>query len=77
MPFGEDRRKFVSIGKFAEKHRTSVDEINQTSPAHFQIPRKMILLADQVRPFALTSKLQPRRRVVFEHYQKEIQAAYL
>ncbi|KAJ6566967.1 hypothetical protein B0H19DRAFT_716138 [Mycena capillaripes] len=55
----------------------SVDEVNQISPAHFQIPRKMILLADQARPFALTSKLQPRRRVVFENYQEDIQAAYL
>jgi hypothetical protein len=37
----------------------------------------MILLANPVRPFALTSKLQPRRRVVFENYQEEISAAYL
>ncbi|KAJ6509167.1 hypothetical protein C8R47DRAFT_965148 [Mycena vitilis] len=56
---------------------TSVEEVNQTSPAHFQIPRKMILLADPGKPFALTSKLQPRRQVVFEHYQAEIRAAYL
>ncbi|KAJ7684272.1 hypothetical protein DFH06DRAFT_969418 [Mycena polygramma] len=56
---------------------TSVEEVNQTSPAHFQIPRKMVLLADPGKPFTLTSKLQPRRRVVFEHYQAEIRAAYL
>ncbi|KAJ6452142.1 hypothetical protein C8R47DRAFT_1258379 [Mycena vitilis] len=42
-----------------------------------QFPQQMIVLADPKKPFALTSKLQPRRRVVFEHYQEEICAAYL
>jgi hypothetical protein len=37
----------------------------------------MILLADPAMPFALTSKLQPRRRVVFELYQEAISAASL
>ncbi|KAJ6461250.1 hypothetical protein C8R47DRAFT_1159650 [Mycena vitilis] len=55
----------------------SVKEANQSSPAHFQIPRQMILLANPNKPFALTSKLQPRRRVVLEDYQQEICAAYL
>ncbi|KAJ7882852.1 hypothetical protein B0H13DRAFT_2047560 [Mycena leptocephala] len=63
--------------KVYESLWVSVDEVNRKSPAHFQIPRKMILLANPVRPFALTSKLQPRRRVVFENYQEEISAAYL
>ncbi|KAF8209367.1 hypothetical protein K438DRAFT_2012181 [Mycena galopus ATCC 62051] len=55
----------------------SVDDANKTSPTHFQIPRKMVLLADPRKPFALTSKSQPRRRVVFDDYEEEIRAAYL
>ncbi|KAJ6606020.1 hypothetical protein DFH09DRAFT_966174, partial [Mycena vulgaris] len=38
---------------------SSVDEANSISPTHFQIPRKMIVLANPRKPFALTSKLQP------------------
>ncbi|KAJ7608063.1 hypothetical protein DFH06DRAFT_1111628 [Mycena polygramma] len=70
----------VDAAKRAKVYETlwaSVEEVNQASPAHFQIPRKMILLADPEKPFALTSKLQPRRRVVLESYQEEICAAYL
>ncbi|KAF7359033.1 Acetyl-CoA synthetase-like protein [Mycena sanguinolenta] len=55
----------------------SVDAANRTSPIHFQIPRKMVLLADPEKPFALTSKSQPRRRAVLEDYDGEISAAYL
>jgi len=55
----------------------SVDAANKTSPTHFQISRKMVLLADPRKPFALTSKSQPRRRVIFDDYEDEIHAAYL
>ncbi|KAJ7119146.1 hypothetical protein C8R44DRAFT_737971 [Mycena epipterygia] len=55
----------------------SVDESNRNSPTHFQIPRELVVLADPQKPFALTSKLQPRRRVIFEDYREEIRAAYL
>ncbi|KAF8209425.1 hypothetical protein K438DRAFT_1960414 [Mycena galopus ATCC 62051] len=55
----------------------SVEAANKTSPIHFQISRKMVLLADPRKPFALTSKSQPRRRVVFDDYEDEIRAAYL
>ncbi|KAJ7829991.1 hypothetical protein B0H14DRAFT_3143707 [Mycena olivaceomarginata] len=55
----------------------SVDTANKTSSTHFQIPRKMVVLADPQKPFALTSKAQPRRRVVYEDYEDEIRAAYL
>ncbi|KAJ7689868.1 hypothetical protein B0H17DRAFT_1066000 [Mycena rosella] len=54
----------------------SVDEANSASPTHCQIPRAMIVLADPRRPFAVTSKLQPRRRVVFEEHKEEIDVAY-
>ncbi|KAJ7671268.1 hypothetical protein DFH06DRAFT_1320058 [Mycena polygramma] len=76
----EFRDHLVDAAQRAKVHDTlwaSVEEANQSSPAHFQIPRKMILLADPEKPFALTSKLQPRRRVVLEDYQQEICAAYL
>ncbi|KAJ7119155.1 hypothetical protein C8R44DRAFT_923158 [Mycena epipterygia] len=53
----------------------SVDESNRSSPTHFQIPRELVVLADPQKPFALTSKLQPRRRVIFEDYREEIHAA--
>ncbi|KAJ7142100.1 hypothetical protein C8R43DRAFT_581164 [Mycena crocata] len=55
----------------------SVQEVNKESPTHFQIQRKMILLADPQKPFALTSKFQPRKGVVFEDYREEIGTAYL
>ncbi|KAJ6500854.1 hypothetical protein C8R45DRAFT_82310 [Mycena sanguinolenta] len=55
----------------------SVDTANKTSPTHFQIPKKMVLLADPQKPFAMTSKSEPRRRIVLEHYVDEIYAAYL
>ncbi|KAJ7490899.1 hypothetical protein FB451DRAFT_627154 [Mycena latifolia] len=63
--------------KIMDALQASVDEANSTSPTHFQISRTMIVLADPRRPFALTSKLQPRRRVVFDQYAEEIAAAYL
>ncbi|KAF7353915.1 Acetyl-CoA synthetase-like protein [Mycena venus] len=68
----EEKRSKLSDALWA-----SVDGANKTSPTHFQIPRKMVLLADPRKPFALTSKAQPRRRVVFENYKEEICAAYL
>ncbi|KAJ7142110.1 hypothetical protein C8R43DRAFT_1200065 [Mycena crocata] len=55
----------------------SVEEGNKESPTHFQIQKKMILLADPQKPFALTSKFQPRRRVIFDDYREEIRATYL
>ncbi|KAJ7041894.1 hypothetical protein C8F04DRAFT_1077661 [Mycena alexandri] len=55
----------------------SVNAANKTSPTHFQIPRKMVLLANPGRPFAVTSKLQPRRKVILESYDEEIRAAYV
>ncbi|KAJ7041890.1 hypothetical protein C8F04DRAFT_1077642 [Mycena alexandri] len=55
----------------------SVEEANKASPAHYQIARKMILLADPKKPFSLTSKLQPRRRTVLEDYAKDIDSAYM
>ncbi|KAF8209428.1 hypothetical protein K438DRAFT_2012211 [Mycena galopus ATCC 62051] len=54
----------------------SVDAANKTSPTHFQISTKMVLLADPRKPFALTSKAQPRRLVVFDDYEDEIRTAY-
>ncbi|KAK7057628.1 acetyl-CoA synthetase-like protein [Favolaschia claudopus] len=55
----------------------TVDEINKTATTHNRIARKMILLADPEKPFALTSKLQPRRFVVFDQYRDELDAAYM
>ncbi|KAJ7765663.1 hypothetical protein B0H16DRAFT_1717582 [Mycena metata] len=54
----------------------SVNTANKTSPAHFQIPRKMVLLANPRKPFAVTSKLQPRRKAILESYDEEIRTAY-
>ncbi|KAJ7481784.1 hypothetical protein FB451DRAFT_137298 [Mycena latifolia] len=45
----------------------SVEEANSSSPTHFQISKAMIVLADPRKPFALTSKLEPRKKVVLEH----------
>ncbi|KAJ7301359.1 hypothetical protein DFH08DRAFT_906979 [Mycena albidolilacea] len=55
----------------------SVDAANKTSSSHFHIPRKMVLLADPRKPFALTSKSQPRRHAVCKDYEEEICAAYM
>ncbi|KAJ7184616.1 hypothetical protein C8R46DRAFT_1064644 [Mycena filopes] len=54
----------------------SVKEANETSPTHFRIRRQMVLLGNSERPFAVTSKLQPRRKLVLESYDEEIQSAY-
>lgn len=36
----------------------------------------MILVASPEKPFDLTAKMQPRRNVVLETYQMEIDSAY-
>lgn len=36
----------------------------------------MILVAHPQQPFDMTAKMQPRRKVVLEMYQMEIDAAY-
>ncbi|KAJ7869769.1 hypothetical protein B0H14DRAFT_2727011 [Mycena olivaceomarginata] len=68
----DDKRSKVCDGLWA-----SVDAANRTSSSHFQIPRKMVLLTNPRKPFALTSKSQPRRRVVYQDYEEEICAAYM
>ncbi|KAJ7490926.1 hypothetical protein FB451DRAFT_1221449 [Mycena latifolia] len=55
----------------------SVEEVNSTSPFNRKIPKAMLVLANPRKPFSLTSKLEPRRRVVFEQYAEEIAAAYV
>ncbi|KAJ7142106.1 hypothetical protein C8R43DRAFT_1238213 [Mycena crocata] len=72
----EFRGDTAAAEEISEAIWASVEEVNKESPTHFQIRRKMILLADPQKPFALTTKLQPRRRAVFEDYEKEIRAAY-
>ncbi|KAJ7827456.1 hypothetical protein B0H13DRAFT_2119469 [Mycena leptocephala] len=73
--FGHGRRHpGVLIQLKSEFQRLVLDVLRASID---DIPRKMVLLADPQKPFALTSKSLPRRRVVFEHYAEEISAAYL
>ncbi|KAJ7618739.1 hypothetical protein FB45DRAFT_932349, partial [Roridomyces roridus] len=62
--------------KILESIWTSVQSTNKDSPTHFHIPRQCIILADPGKPFSVTSKLQPRRRVVVEQYREEIDSVY-
>ncbi|KAJ7142098.1 hypothetical protein C8R43DRAFT_954443 [Mycena crocata] len=73
----EFRDDIATAEEISEAIWASVQEANKESPTHFHIQRKMVLLADPQKPFALTSKFQPRRRAVFEDYAEEIRAAYL
>ncbi|KAJ7490927.1 hypothetical protein FB451DRAFT_1221453 [Mycena latifolia] len=75
--FHDDLLDTEKRGKVLDALWTSVDEVNSTSHAYRQITRAMIVLADPRKPFALTSKLQPRRHAVFEQYREEIAATYL
>ncbi|KAJ7904669.1 hypothetical protein B0H14DRAFT_615623 [Mycena olivaceomarginata] len=68
----DDKRSKVCDGLWA-----LIDAANRTSSSHFQIPRKMVLLTNPRKPFVLTSKSQPRRRVVYQDYEEEICAAYM
>ncbi|KAF7309199.1 Acetyl-CoA synthetase-like protein [Mycena kentingensis (nom. inval.)] len=54
----------------------TISELNQSSPTHFRISRSLVLLSDPGRPFSLSSKGVPRRRVVYQDYEKDIEAAY-
>ncbi|KAJ7651368.1 hypothetical protein FB45DRAFT_859923 [Roridomyces roridus] len=54
----------------------SVEAVNKESPTHFRIRKECIILADPAKPFSVTSKFQPRRRVVVEEYRDEIDSVY-
>ncbi|KAJ7611830.1 hypothetical protein FB45DRAFT_941123 [Roridomyces roridus] len=54
----------------------AVHIMNKESPTHCRIPKECIILANPAKPFSLTSKSQPRRRVVVEQYRVEIDSVY-
>ncbi|KAJ7612075.1 hypothetical protein FB45DRAFT_1065469 [Roridomyces roridus] len=63
-------------GEMMESIWASVQSTNNDSSTHFCIPRKCIIFADPAKPFQVTSKGQPRRRVVVEQYREEIDSVY-
>ncbi|KAJ7651348.1 hypothetical protein FB45DRAFT_1051095 [Roridomyces roridus] len=75
----EFRSQLVEGGKMTEVLASiwaSVEAVNKESPTHFRIRKECIILADPAKPFSVTSKFQPRRKVVVEEYREEIASVY-
>ncbi|KAF8066748.1 hypothetical protein FPV67DRAFT_1496289 [Lyophyllum atratum] len=55
---------------------TSVEEANKFAPSHSRIFKEMILVAKSSKPFQYTPKGTPRRHVILDAYEEEIDAGY-
>ncbi|TEB21758.1 acetyl-CoA synthetase-like protein [Coprinellus micaceus] len=53
-----------------------IEEANRSSPAHSRIFREMVMVSKSDKPFLYTAKGTPRRQVVIDLYEKEINALY-
>ncbi|GLB41023.1 putative acetyl-CoA synthetase-like protein [Lyophyllum shimeji] len=54
----------------------SVEEANKFAPSHSRIFKEMILVAKSSKPFQYTPKGTPRRHVILDAYEEEIEAGY-
>ncbi|TFK50327.1 acetyl-CoA synthetase-like protein [Heliocybe sulcata] len=54
----------------------TIEKANDFAPTHSRIFKEMIIAANQNKPFPLTAKGTPRRHVVIQDYEQEIEDAY-
>ncbi|KAG5729986.1 Linear gramicidin synthase subunit D [Termitomyces sp. T112] len=54
----------------------SVEEANRLAPSHSRIFKEMILVATPSKPFQYTPKGTPRRHVILDSYEEEIDTIY-
>ncbi|KAF4571529.1 putative PKS/NRPS-like protein biosynthetic cluster [Pleurotus pulmonarius] len=63
-------------GIFLDGIQSSIDKANNFAPSHSKIFREMVIIADPTRPLVYTPKGTPKRGVILEAYEKEIENVY-
>ncbi|KAF8645464.1 hypothetical protein AX16_007810 [Volvariella volvacea WC 439] len=66
----------VKLEAFKNEIWGKVEEMNKIAPPHSRISAKMILVASPLKPFQYTTKGIPRRPIILQQYQEEIDYAY-
>ncbi|KAF9561000.1 acetyl-CoA synthetase-like protein [Agrocybe pediades] len=64
------------LAEFREKIWPTVLKLNEFAPRHSRIFKEMIIVSKSSKPFAYTSKITPRRQLIVDVYEEEIEALY-
>jgi long-subunit acyl-CoA synthetase (AMP-forming) len=65
------------VEAFREEIWPSVEEANKFGPSHSRIFKEIILVASPTKPFQFTPKGTPRRHIILNDYNKEIEDGYI
>ncbi|RXW20332.1 hypothetical protein EST38_g5522 [Candolleomyces aberdarensis] len=61
---------------FPQPSWPQIEEANRIAPSHSRIFKEMVILSSPGKPFQYTAKGSPRRQVVIDMYEKEINDLY-
>ncbi|TFK37077.1 hypothetical protein BDQ12DRAFT_608601 [Crucibulum laeve] len=65
-----------ALSVFRDAIWPSVEEANRFAPSHSRIFKEMILVAHPSKPFQYTPKGTPRRQIILNEYEEEIENGY-
>ncbi|KAI0350281.1 acetyl-CoA synthetase-like protein [Trametes cingulata] len=74
--FAIDPNDMKQVEAFRNMIWPSVERANEIAPQHSRIFKEMILVASPSKPFQFNIKGLPRRKVILEQYNDEIEALY-
>ncbi|KIJ54685.1 hypothetical protein M422DRAFT_200577 [Sphaerobolus stellatus SS14] len=66
----------IALAQYRNMIWPSIEVANEFSPAHSRIFKEMIVVTDPSKPMELTAKMTPRRQIVINAYEKDINEAY-
>jgi len=71
-----DSNNTEQVNKFIRRIWPTIDEIMKSLPESSRLHQDMIIPASASKPFEFTGKGYPRRAVLLQLYEKEINALY-
>ncbi|KAM5540084.1 hypothetical protein V8D89_006224 [Ganoderma adspersum] len=74
--FAIDPRDMKKVEEYRNKIWRTIERVNEYAPQHSRIFKEMILVTHPSKPFQFNAKALPRRSVIHEEYNDEIEALY-